>query len=123
MSDHLDKHIARLKREKGGKWASEFEQEYLVFKLVAAIREAYEVCGLKWSEISKQTGVPEKTLKKITREDCEVALDDLKKVAGLLLQSMLPTLHKVSKQSPESISENLRAAVSARQAQQTFCST
>jgi delta 1-pyrroline-5-carboxylate dehydrogenase len=74
MSDHFDKHLARLKAEKGKEWAFQFEDELKYFKLCHLMGMAREVSGLSIEVVSKQTGVPKRVISKIEKEEPGVSV-------------------------------------------------
>ena len=67
MSDHFSTHVARLKEEKGEKWASDFDAEFTYFKLCHMMKAAREIADLTRSEVSKNSGVPSAAIAKMER--------------------------------------------------------
>ena len=68
MSDNFEKHVGRLKTEKGAPWASTFDQEFAYFELCHLAQAGRELAGMSLKLASKESGVSERDIALIERE-------------------------------------------------------
>ena len=69
MSDNFEKHVSRLKSENGEKWSAEFDAEFTYFKVCNLMATARSLANLSRAAVSKESGVPERIIARIEKED------------------------------------------------------
>jgi hypothetical protein len=89
MSDHFQNHVARIKSEKGEKWSQVFDHDFAHFKLCSLLARARKITKLSRSAVSSMSGISERIIVKIEREDADVAVEHLDALSKFYMQKIM----------------------------------